>query len=219
MSRSPRPRLLVECRRPEMRHSPSGPLGDPEPRQQIRFCVTPSGVRVAYATVGRGPALVVPAAWLGHLELAWQDPAVRAFHAPLAAHRTVVRYDKPGCGLSDPWPGRQTLDTDLEVLQAVADHLRLDRFDLLGISMAAPVSGAWSCTAATPTATGSPPPRSPRPCSTWSGRTGGSARTCWQTSSCPTAAPRPRHSSRGCSAAPRRRRSPRSCWRSATSWR
>jgi len=48
---------------------------------------------VAYATAGRGPALLVPAAWIGHLELAWQDPAVRAFYAPLAAHRTVVRYD------------------------------------------------------------------------------------------------------------------------------
>jgi pimeloyl-ACP methyl ester carboxylesterase/DNA-binding CsgD family transcriptional regulator len=56
----------------------------------------------------------------------------------------VVRYDKPGCGLSDPWPGRQTLDTDLEVLGAVADHLRLDRFDLPGISMAAPVSAAFA---------------------------------------------------------------------------
>jgi pimeloyl-ACP methyl ester carboxylesterase len=91
-----------------------------------------------------GPALLVPAAWLSHLELAWQDPVVRAFYAPLAAHRTVVRYDKPGCGLSDPWPGRQTLDTDLEVLRAVADQLRLDRFDLLGISMAAPVSVAFA---------------------------------------------------------------------------
>jgi pimeloyl-ACP methyl ester carboxylesterase len=56
----------------------------------------------------------------------------------------VVRYDKPGCGLSDPWPGRQTLETDLEVLGAVADQLRLDRFDLLGISMAAPVSVAFA---------------------------------------------------------------------------
>lgn len=27
-----------------------------------RFVVTPTGVRVAYAIVGRGPALVVPAA-------------------------------------------------------------------------------------------------------------------------------------------------------------
>jgi pimeloyl-ACP methyl ester carboxylesterase/DNA-binding CsgD family transcriptional regulator len=123
---------------------PPGPPGGPGPRQQVRFCATPTGVRVAYATVGRGPALVVPPAWLGHLELAWQDPAIRAFYGPMAAHRTVVRYDKPGCGLSDPWPGRQTLETDLEVLQAVADHLRLERFDLLGISMAAPVTAAFA---------------------------------------------------------------------------
>jgi len=119
-------------------------LVDPVPRQQIRFCATPAGVRVAYATAGRGPALVVPAAWLSHLELSWEDPAVRAFYAPLAAHRTVVRYDKPGCGLSDPWPGRQTIETDLEVLAAVADQLRLDRLELLGISMAAPVAVAFA---------------------------------------------------------------------------
>jgi pimeloyl-ACP methyl ester carboxylesterase/DNA-binding CsgD family transcriptional regulator len=114
------------------------------PARQIRFCRTPGGVRVAYATLGRGPALLVPAAWISHLELLWQDPAVRAFFAPLAARRTVVEYDKPGCGLSDPWPGRQTLDTDLEVLQAVADQLRLDRFDLLGISTAAALSIAFA---------------------------------------------------------------------------
>jgi hypothetical protein len=52
----------------------------PDPSQQIRCCATPAGVRVAYATAGRGPALLVPAAWLSHLELAWQDPAVRAFY-------------------------------------------------------------------------------------------------------------------------------------------
>ena len=114
------------------------------PARQLRFCRTPGGVRVAYATLGRGPALLVPAAWISHLELLWQDPAVRAFFAPLAARRTVVEYDKPGCGLSDPWPGRQTLDTDLEVLQAVADQLRLDRFDLLGISTAAALSIAFA---------------------------------------------------------------------------
>jgi pimeloyl-ACP methyl ester carboxylesterase/DNA-binding CsgD family transcriptional regulator len=101
-------------------------------------------VRLAYATVGRGPALVVPAAWISHLELVWQDPAIRAFYAPLAARRTLVHYDKPGCGLSAPWPVHQTLDTDLEVLQAVVDHLDLDRFDLLGISTGAPVSLAFA---------------------------------------------------------------------------
>jgi pimeloyl-ACP methyl ester carboxylesterase/DNA-binding CsgD family transcriptional regulator len=127
-------------------------MGDPAgggPRdldrgRQIRFVATPSGGRVAYATVGRGPALVVPAGWIGHLEVAWQDPAVRAFYAPIAVWRTVVAYDKPGCGLSDPWPAHQTLDSDLEVLGAVADHLGLDQIDLLGLSMGAPVSLAYA---------------------------------------------------------------------------
>jgi pimeloyl-ACP methyl ester carboxylesterase len=123
--------------------------GGGEPREldrgrQIRFAVTPTGVRVAYATVGRRPALVVPAAWIGHLEITWQDPAVRAFYAPIAACRTVVAYDKPGCGLSDPWPAPQTLDSDLEVLRTVIDHLELGRVDLLGLSMGAPVSLAYA---------------------------------------------------------------------------
>jgi pimeloyl-ACP methyl ester carboxylesterase/DNA-binding CsgD family transcriptional regulator len=117
---------------------------DPDPRRQIRFAVTPTGARVAYASVGRGPALVVPAAWIGHQEVSWQDPAIRAFYDPIAAGRMVVTYDKPGCGLSDPWPGRQTLDTDLEALGAVIDQLELDRLDLLGISMGAPVSLAYA---------------------------------------------------------------------------
>ena len=122
----------------------SGGPRDPDQDRQIRFVATPTGPRVAYATVGRGPALVVPAAWIGHLEVGWQDPAVRAFYAPIAAWRTVVAYDKPGCGLSDPWPAPQTLDSDLEVLGAVTDHLELDQVDLLGLSMGAPVSLAYA---------------------------------------------------------------------------
>jgi pimeloyl-ACP methyl ester carboxylesterase len=41
----------------------------PDRGRQIRFVVTPTGVRVAYATVGRGPALVVPAAWAAMIDL------------------------------------------------------------------------------------------------------------------------------------------------------
>jgi pimeloyl-ACP methyl ester carboxylesterase/DNA-binding CsgD family transcriptional regulator len=120
------------------------PVASQVPRRDVRFFALPAGVRVAYATVGRGSALLVPAAWISHLELLWQDPAVRAFFAPLALRRTVVCYDKPGCGLSDRWPGRQTLDTDLDLLTALADHLGLDRFDLLGISMGAPLCLAFA---------------------------------------------------------------------------
>ena len=54
---------------------------------------------------GQGPALLVPAAWISHLELLWQDPAYRAFFAPLAAARTVVRVTGRDAGC--PNPGRR----------------------------------------------------------------------------------------------------------------
>lgn len=116
----------------------------PEPRRPVRFCATPGGTRIAYTRGGAGPPLLVPAAWISHLELLWQDPAYRAFFTPFTAVRTVVQYDRPGCGLSEPWPQPPDLDTDVAVLRAVADHLGLDRLDLLGISLGAPVSVAFA---------------------------------------------------------------------------
>lgn len=115
-----------------------------EPRRPVRFCTAPSGATIAYARTGRGPALLVPAAWISHLELLWQDPAYRDFFTPLSAVRTVVEYDRPGCGLSDPWAGAPGLDTDVALLEALADHLDFERIDLLGISLGAPVSVAFA---------------------------------------------------------------------------
>ena len=48
-----------------------------------------AGVRIAYAAEGRGPALLAPPGWISHLELLWQDPAYRAFIAPLTAAAAV----------------------------------------------------------------------------------------------------------------------------------
>ncbi|MBW8483065.1 alpha/beta fold hydrolase [Actinomadura parmotrematis] len=118
--------------------------GGQGPRFEIRFCPAGDGTRIAYGAVGTGPLLILPPAWISHLELLWQDPAVRAFLVPLAARRTVVLYDKPGCGLSDPSPSRQTVDAGVRALEAVADHLRQERFDLLGVSTAAAVSLAFA---------------------------------------------------------------------------
>jgi pimeloyl-ACP methyl ester carboxylesterase/DNA-binding CsgD family transcriptional regulator len=119
-------------------------MGQPPSRRPVRFCAPPAGTRIAYAVEGTGPALLVPAAWISHLELLWQDPAYRGFFAPLTAVRTVVQYDRPGCGLSEPAPGAQGLDADVAVLLSVADELGLDRVDLLGISLGAPVSVAFA---------------------------------------------------------------------------
>jgi hypothetical protein len=71
------PYLPADPRRVAMIDPVGGEPRELDQGRQIRFVVTPTGVRVAYAIVGRGPALIVPAAWIGHLEIAWQDPAVR----------------------------------------------------------------------------------------------------------------------------------------------
>ena len=70
-------------------------------QQQIGFCSTADGVRIAYATVGSGPAMLVVAYAPCHLGLEWEEPRVRDFWEAIGRHHLVVRYDKHGCGLSD----------------------------------------------------------------------------------------------------------------------
>lgn len=112
--------------------------------QRIRFCVTSDGARIAYAVAGSGPALVLTAPWVTHLELEWGTPACRAYLEALAAHRTVVRYDRHGCGLSDRDRTDFSLAADVRPLAAVIDHLGLERFDLLGRSAGGPTAVAYA---------------------------------------------------------------------------
>ena len=106
----------------------------------IRFCTNADGVRIAYAAVGRGPALVFPPFWISHIEVQWQDPYCRAFFEALARHHTVILYDRPGCGLSDRDRTAFTLDPDLRALDAVLGALALPRLALFGVSAGGPVS-------------------------------------------------------------------------------
>src|SRR3990172_10653628 len=69
--------------------------------QQIRFCTTTDGVRIAYATVGQGPPLVRALGWFTHLEYEWENPRWRRFYEPMASRFTYIRYDGRGMGLSD----------------------------------------------------------------------------------------------------------------------
>ena len=77
------------------------------------------GGRVAYALTGTGPLLLVAPGWLSHLELGWSIPAERMFHEALSSGRTLVRYDRPGCGLSDPYEGPRTMALELDTIRSV----------------------------------------------------------------------------------------------------
>jgi pimeloyl-ACP methyl ester carboxylesterase len=102
------------------------------------------GTQIAYALAGDGPFLVYAAGWLTHLELSWALPPERGFYEALARGRTLIRYDRPGCGLSGPSRRPYTMDLELDVLQAVTGAAGARRFDLLGSSLGAPVAAMWA---------------------------------------------------------------------------
>ena len=104
----------------------------------------PDGSGVAYALTGRGPFLVLAPGWLTHLELGWSLPAERVFHESLSRGRTLVRYDRPGCGMSDPHHGPYTWQLELDTLSAVVEALGADHVDLMGTSVGAALAAQWA---------------------------------------------------------------------------
>jgi pimeloyl-ACP methyl ester carboxylesterase len=112
--------------------------------QKIDSVQLSDGARVAYALAGDGPPLVYVAGWLTHLELSWAMPPERRYFELLARGRTLVRYDKPGCGLSGPCERPPSMDLELEALGAVVDQVGGGRVDLLGASYGAPVAATWA---------------------------------------------------------------------------
>jgi pimeloyl-ACP methyl ester carboxylesterase len=112
--------------------------------QDLRFCTSSDGVRIAYATVGRGPPLVKAANWLSHLEFDWRSPIWRHWIQGLAESHTYVRYDTRGCGLSDRDPPEISFEAWVHDLEAVADASGLERFPLLGISQGGAIAMAYA---------------------------------------------------------------------------
>jgi pimeloyl-ACP methyl ester carboxylesterase/DNA-binding CsgD family transcriptional regulator len=112
--------------------------------QRVGMADLADGGRVAYAVTGTGPFLLLVPGWLSHLELGWAIPVERRFHQSLASGRTLVRYDRPGCGLSDAYDGPRTMALELATIAAVTESLGLTRFDLFGTSLGAAVAAQWA---------------------------------------------------------------------------
>ena len=100
-----------------------------EPR--IQYTKTSDGVNIAFWEMGEGSPLVYlpPLPW--HVQLDWQVPSIRQLYEWLASSHKLIRIDARNTGLSQ----RAVADVSLEAVQfdieAVADRLRLDRFQLL----------------------------------------------------------------------------------------
>ena len=102
--------------------------------QQISFCKTAEGVSIAYSSMGHGPALVIVPGWISHLQLAWELPTAKSFLEKLIRYHTLISYDRYGCGLSERNRTDFSPESELRVLEAVVNHLKLKRFALWGFS-------------------------------------------------------------------------------------
>jgi pimeloyl-ACP methyl ester carboxylesterase len=85
------------------------------------------GRTVAWSEVGSGPALIIGGWWCSHVQADWQVERFRHFVLTLARNHRVIRYDRPGSGLS----GRdgetpRTRHEEVAVLLGLAETIGLD---------------------------------------------------------------------------------------------
>jgi pimeloyl-ACP methyl ester carboxylesterase/DNA-binding CsgD family transcriptional regulator len=113
--------------------------------QRIGSTRLADGTEVAYATAGAGPPLLYIGGWLSHLEASWALPAEREMFEALASGRELIRYDRPGCGLSERGDADDfSMDREVEALDAVLTATCSGPVDLMGCSLGAPVAAAWT---------------------------------------------------------------------------
>src|SRR5262245_65989688 len=56
----------------------------------------------------------------------------------------LVRYDRPGCGLSDREEPAPSLELEADVVEAVADAVGAERVELFGASLGVAAAVAWA---------------------------------------------------------------------------
>jgi pimeloyl-ACP methyl ester carboxylesterase/DNA-binding winged helix-turn-helix (wHTH) protein len=109
-------------------------------RQEIRFCTTRDGARIAYARVGNGYPLLKAANWLNHLDFEWESPLWSHWIREFTKHHTFIRYDERGNGLSDWEVADISFDAWVHDLETVVEASGVDRFALFGLSQGGAVA-------------------------------------------------------------------------------
>jgi len=107
----------------------------------VKYCSTPTG-RVAYSVAGSGPALLCDPGWVTHVSGQLALFSFGSFVDGLAERYTVIRYDKPGCGLSDRAGADLSFDAQVAAALAVADAAGARRFSLFGASQGGQLAAA-----------------------------------------------------------------------------
>ena len=102
--------------------------------QQIRFCTSVDGTRIAYAICGEGPALVIAGQPFSHLESDWDCLVRQPLLDFLSQSYTLIRYDMRGTGLSDRDCQEYAFSRYVEDLAAVVVSSGFESYGLIGFT-------------------------------------------------------------------------------------
>ncbi len=108
----------------------------------IQYARTADGISIAYSTVGEGKAVVnMPTIPFRHVSLLWNISAANRRQAQLLASVGCrwVMFDPRGMGSSAP-VNSFSLEGFVADLEAVADKLALDQFDLVATTYSNPIA-------------------------------------------------------------------------------
>ena len=112
--------------------------------QQIRFCSSADGTKIAYAVSGSGPALLLTTSWVNHLEYATQMLPWNSWLEALSREYTLLRYDTRGCGLSDRKVSTLGFESGVADVEAVVAAAGFKRFSMLGVCSGGPTAMVYA---------------------------------------------------------------------------
>ena len=113
-------------------------------KTSIQFTKRHDGVKIAYVRFGKGVPLVCPAPWVTSLSHILEDSFARNFWERLSKKVEIISYDKHGCGQSDRNRKDFSPESELADLEALIHSLNLEKFHILGSSMAGPTAITYS---------------------------------------------------------------------------
>jgi class 3 adenylate cyclase/dienelactone hydrolase len=108
---------------------------------------TSGDVNVAYLAIGEGPLdVVIVPGYVSHLEIGFENPAIRKMTERLVKFARLIVFDKRGTGMSDPVDTAPTLEQRMDDVRAVMDAAGSERAAVIGVSEGGPMAILFAAT-------------------------------------------------------------------------